>query len=322
MARAIAGLGYEIHPQVGVAGFFVDLAVRDPKNAGRYLLGIECDGATYHSSRSARDRDRLRQQVLEDRGWKLHRIWSTDWFQRPDEQLRKALAAIEAAQAGRAGESHAAPHLRLAEAAIIVRQDEEPDIDSVLANGDVIEPYVEASFRVPFDRSIVDISVDELAAVLTSIVAIESPIHADEIARRAVMLWGKERVSRRISEAVEEALARASSMDKIAAVGRIYSNPKQLAVPVRSRAEVQSATLRRPEMLPPVELEAAVEQVASRHLGINASDAVVRASRLLGFLATSGQIRELLSQAIQTLVADGKLELRNERLYLPKVVGP
>jgi very-short-patch-repair endonuclease len=96
--RAVESLGYEVHPQVGVAGFFVDLGVLDPAKRGRYLLGIECDGAAYHSSRSARDRDRLRQAVLEDHGWIVHRIWSTDWFQRPGEQLRKVAAALEQAK--------------------------------------------------------------------------------------------------------------------------------------------------------------------------------------------------------------------------------
>ena len=93
--RAITESGYTVHTQVGTAGFRIDLAVVDPSTPGRYLLGIECDGATYHSSRSARDRDRLRQTVLESRGWKIHRIWSTDWFQHPDAQLRKVIEAIE-----------------------------------------------------------------------------------------------------------------------------------------------------------------------------------------------------------------------------------
>jgi very-short-patch-repair endonuclease len=72
--------GYEVQPQVGVAGYFIDIAVRDPRDPSRFILGVECDGATYHSSRAARDRDRLREGVLRDRGWRLYRIWSTDWF--------------------------------------------------------------------------------------------------------------------------------------------------------------------------------------------------------------------------------------------------
>src|SRR5262249_364869 len=68
----------QLHRQVGCSGFRIDLAVVDPRAPGRYLLGIECDGATYHSSATARDRDRLRQEVLEQLGWRICRIWSTD----------------------------------------------------------------------------------------------------------------------------------------------------------------------------------------------------------------------------------------------------
>src|SRR5207244_4504498 len=98
VAKALKDLGHKVHCQVGTAGFIIDLAVVDPNGPGRYLIGIECDGATYHSARSARDRDRLRENVLRDRGWRIHRIWSTDWFHRPDEQLRKLVRAIDEAR--------------------------------------------------------------------------------------------------------------------------------------------------------------------------------------------------------------------------------
>ena len=98
VANGLRELGFQVDHQVGSAGYFIDLSVKDPERPGRYLLGIECDGATYHSAQSARDRDRLRQQVLEGLGWRIHRIWSTDWFRAPDRELRKTAEAIEAAK--------------------------------------------------------------------------------------------------------------------------------------------------------------------------------------------------------------------------------
>ncbi|OUL32426.1 hypothetical protein BV378_00190 [Nostoc sp. RF31YmG] len=80
--------GYTIRTQVGCSGYRIDLAVVNNKRPGEFLLGIECDGASYHSSPTARDRDRLRQQVLERLGWKIHRIWSTDWFRNKPVQVR------------------------------------------------------------------------------------------------------------------------------------------------------------------------------------------------------------------------------------------
>jgi hypothetical protein len=73
------------------------MVAEHPEKAGRLVLAIECDGATYHSSYTARDRDRLRQQQLENLGWRFHRIWSTDWFLRKEEEVKRALAAFEEA---------------------------------------------------------------------------------------------------------------------------------------------------------------------------------------------------------------------------------
>jgi very-short-patch-repair endonuclease len=90
----IRAMGCKPVPQVGVAGYFVDIGIRHPEWPHGFILGVECDGATYHSAKSARDRDRLRQELLENLGWKLHRIWSTDWFNNPRqeaERLRKVI---------------------------------------------------------------------------------------------------------------------------------------------------------------------------------------------------------------------------------------
>lgn len=91
--------GYEVASQVGVAGYRIDLAVRRPGSQGGFVLGIECDGSSYHSSRSARDRDRLRQEHLERLNWKIHRIWSLDWFSRPRRECEKLLDRVKKALA-------------------------------------------------------------------------------------------------------------------------------------------------------------------------------------------------------------------------------
>jgi len=99
--------GYQCEPQVGVAGFFIDLAVRDPGQPGRYLMGIECDGAAYHSAKSARDRDRLRQSVLEQLGWRIRRIWSVDWFRNSKLQLEPILQELAALRTEPSEEAYA-----------------------------------------------------------------------------------------------------------------------------------------------------------------------------------------------------------------------
>lgn len=86
---SIVSLGYEVKTQVGTSGYRIDLAVVHPMQPGKFIVGIECDGASYHSSKTARDRDRLRQQVLEGLGWKIYRIWSQDWFKNKAREIEK-----------------------------------------------------------------------------------------------------------------------------------------------------------------------------------------------------------------------------------------
>jgi very-short-patch-repair endonuclease len=90
----IRAMGCQPIPQVGVAGYFIDIGVKHPQWPHGYVIGVECDGANYHSAKSARDRDRLRQEVLEGLGWRLHRIWSTDWFNNPAREAERLRQAI------------------------------------------------------------------------------------------------------------------------------------------------------------------------------------------------------------------------------------
>ncbi|MDB5744780.1 MAG: hypothetical protein JWR68_3095 [Polaromonas sp.] len=94
--RLLRNHGWEVHPQVGCSGYRIDIGVVDPRAPGRYLAGIECDGATYHSAATSRDRDRLRQHVLESLGWRILRIWSTDWWLNPEGEIDKVTQRLKA----------------------------------------------------------------------------------------------------------------------------------------------------------------------------------------------------------------------------------
>jgi len=94
VADRIRQAGYEVHCQIGCSGYRIDLGVVDPKAPGSYILGVECDGASYHRAATARDRDKLRQAILESLGWKLHRIWSTDWWQDANGEIAKLVSRL------------------------------------------------------------------------------------------------------------------------------------------------------------------------------------------------------------------------------------
>jgi very-short-patch-repair endonuclease len=301
--RAVEGLGFEVHPQVGVAGFFVDLGVVDPEKPSRYVLGIECDGATYHAARSARDRDRLRQAVLEDHGWIIHRIWSTDWFQRPDEQLRKVAAVIEQARRKCATHPDLAPQ-------VAKNVDDEPAIEREDVAGAEAEelsaPYVEAAFPVPTGVAPHELPSKQMADVVFRLVEAEGPIHEDEVTARVRDLWGLGRTGSRVQDSVARAVRLLLTSQRCRREDGCLFLPGA-PMPVRDRTAVRSPSLRKPDLLPPQEVRAAIEKVIAAHHGASAADIVRTVSRLLGFQATSTALRKIIGKQIEREVKSGRI---------------
>ena len=316
VGRALSAIGHQVVHQVGTAGFLVDLAIRDPERPGRYLLGIECDGATYHSSRSARDRDRLRQAVLEDRGWHIHRIWSTDWFKDPDGELRKTHEAVVHAlrapytRTRPPGEGQSSPEEPTLETASeIDRSSEEPDVDLRPA-----EPYQEASFRVPSRRDPHLVGMGVLAGVVRGIVEAEGPIHEEETGRRVAHLWGLQRAGSRIQAAVAAATRAAERSGQVVKTGSFLHAAGQ-PEKVRDRSDVQSRTLLKAEMLPPSEIREAVRQFVRAHVGCAPTEAIVGATRLFGFRRAGPDLKAVFEIQLRLMLRDDELSLRDGNVY-------
>ena len=324
VGQALVAQGFQVDAQIGVAGFFVDLGIVDSDQPGRYLLGIECDGASYHSSRSARDRDRIRQQVLEDRDWIIHRIWNTDWFHRPEDQLRKVMASVEEAKAVWASRSAGGEQPRREEQSTptiepIDRHDSEQGSDDSTEAVEVV-PYVEADFRVDTTHEIHELDVTQLATVVTAVVRIEGPVHQDEVVRRVATLWGLKRAGKRIAGAVEQALTEAVYRNQIVQHGLFFCPTSQSDVPIRNRENVQSSNLRKPDYLPPAEIRQALAALVRVHLGMTSDEAATEVARLFGFRSTSAQIKQIIQDEVGFLLEQNILEQRNGKLYVGETV--
>ncbi len=317
--EAVRREGYEVHPQVGIAGFFIDLAVIDPHQPSRYLLGIECDGAAYHAARSARDRDRLRQLVLERHGWVLHRIWSTDWWQRPDEQLRRLVAHLQELKAASAAAVAAQRAARVVNPARVIdvvaegvdapapprlqRTDEAPADEASAA-------YVETVFAVPAVE-LVDAPVSQLATCVARVITTEGPIARDEIVTRLRTLWGYQRAGAAIRGAVEAAIAAVLRAGGCATEGAFIWRADQ-PVRVRDRSDVQQESLRRPENLPPPELRAAILETIDRSLGAGDAELPRAVAGLLGVSSSSTAFKDAVAAATQHLAAEGRIARHGE----------
>ena len=309
----LARYGLQVDNQVGVAGFFIDLAIVDPERPGRYLLGLECDGATYHSAASARDRDRLRQEILEAHGWSIHRIWSTDWFQREQAETDRLLNAIAAAKANRPRQA-TFPSMRTepARAPIPGVRREQPQ--RVIEPETSSEPYKQADF-IPGNAGMAphEVPLGSMAYTVERIIEIEGPIHEEEIVARVRDLWGLGRAGSRIQGAVQDALRHAARKGSLLVEDNCYLLDG-VPVRVRDRSNAESRTLKKPELLPPQEIREAVVKLARESHGVRRIEVATAVARMLGFLATSQQLRDRIEQGIDVLIKDARLETDGDAL--------
>jgi hypothetical protein len=241
--------------------------------------------------------------VLEDHGWTIHRIWSTDWFNRPDAQLRETIAAIEAARNRANAES---PQPANIEPSLPITRNSTPTPTSEMPEPASSVPYSEVSFAVSPRHDIHQVSVEYLADIVRRIIEAEGPIHEDEIVIRVRMLWGQRRAGGRIQHAVREALRAVARVPGIAHEGPFYLSIGA-QVKVRDRSQATSPSLRRPEMLPSMELRAALVAVVDQNLGADREEAITSVSRAVGFRATSAQLRTIIEEQIQFLLDAGEL---------------
>jgi very-short-patch-repair endonuclease len=334
VAHAVRAHGYEVDPQVGVAGFFIDLGVVDPDNRDRHIIGIECDGASYHSSRSARDRDRLRQSVLESLGWTIYRIWSTDWFNQPEKQTKLLIEAIQNAiskareedqyqeqcdtfnsnlNPSRASEEHSSeqsPVVKTVARTVIKDVEKRPK--------DTIETihYQEATINLSHLPDIDRIPINTLAESVSQVVAAEGPIHHEEVVQRIRSLLGLQRTTKRVKNTVGNAIQHAVQKKYFIREDSEFYTPSSRVgeYPIRDRSNA-SASLRLPDRLPPREIRLAIMETITHAVGVSREDLVAAVCRLFGFKRTGSDLSTVISREIDSLIQSRELKEKNNHLY-------
>jgi len=293
--------GLIVRKQVGCAGYRVDLAVVDPEQPGSYLLGIECDGAKYHSSPVARDRDRLRQQILEDLNWKIHRVWSTDWYRNRKETIERLLAAVERAKA----DSHSSPVV------IPIRTNTEvssmpvtppPDEQVLMPRSwwEEVPPYVRCE---RLDQSTyVEDEPWRIAPAVEEVLRVEGPMHVDEVLRRLSRLYGFSRTGSRIRAAIGHAINLLQSLGKVERSGDFLRLAGQ-RVRLRRRTD-ESPKI---DLICSDEIAMAIGRAVEVHYAVAPADLLVQASRALGFAATHADTQTAIDAVLKQMVARGDL---------------
>ena len=307
--------GYQVNKQVGCAGFRVDLAVVDPEYPGRYLLGIECDGIMYHSSHVARDRDRLRQQILEGLGWRFHRLWSTDWYRNRAEVQKNLLKAIEEIKNQRIVGSEFIPPVSLGETEehhvefsleetdeFQKETEEEVEVDDTLDN--IVSYEICDTLEVNVSRDLHKTPVGEITRVVVQVVEVEGPIHFDEVVKRVRTYWGLKRAGKRVKSIIREAVELAI-LD-----GKIYQKDNFLYltdgnIRVRERGGKIPAKM---DLISSEEIEEAIKMVIREQFATAPDELVKQVSRIFGFKVARGATAKRIKEIVDELKAEGILE--------------
>lgn len=305
VARTIRNWGYQVTPQVGCSGYRIDLAVRHPTESSRYILAVECDGAMYqmyHSSRVARDRDRLRQDVLHRLGWKrIHRIWGLAWYRtRGDEEIRLR-RAIEAAVSG---EPDGAP-------ADKTTLPPEPETVEFSVIPDWVEVYEVARPRAP--RIILEFYEEsaqvELQRMIQEVVAVEGPVAHEVLLRRVRSAWGLTKAGGRARTAFDKAVAALTRRHAIVRhAGDFFEMQGEGRVRVRGTDPKVPETLRTIDEIPKTELREAIRRLVTEVHCISEDELTARVASIFGWSRRGADIADGLHKAVKALVRAGELE--------------
>jgi hypothetical protein len=308
VSKQLTSLGYIVRSKVGSAGFYLDLAIVDEHNPGRYIIGIECDGQNYARARSATDRDRLREQVLEMFGWNIYRVWSTDWYRNPERELKRLLEAIEQAKAITASMDQEAKVYE--EEQRLLEREEVEEVNTQVTY------YQQATLPSAIGHQEMHLhSFGNLAAWISEVVRVESPVHFDEMARRMVEAAGVSKVGSRIKYTLTQACRYSEQAGLIKIKGEFLWHTGMDQPLVRNRSQLP-ATSKRLQIIAPEEISLAIKQVVTEAIAITEEDAANLVAKRFGFSRMTEEMKQLLLEAIRICNSEGLIIKDNGYLKL------
>ena len=282
-----------------MAGYRIDIGIRHPDKPGSYLLGVECDGASYHSSKVARDRDRLRQQVLEGLGWTIHSVWSTAWFanrSNEEDRLRASIAqALNTMHQPARRSQRPSLEIEFVETHLDARPAWARDYAEPQA---IAGPSIRSEFHEPGSQGLISRQIRE-------IVRNYGPIHKEAVLRAIREEWGLKRSGQRMRNAFDQALKRLARDQSIRVGGdylRVTNQRAEIRVP--AGPEVPRREVRE---VPPGERKRAIFRLLQDAGPSHPSGLRQAWARLYGWARVGPDIELAFKKTVKGLVADGRV---------------
>jgi uncharacterized protein DUF4011/restriction endonuclease-like protein/AAA domain-containing protein len=336
VARALAADGVSVDGGVGASRMRVDLALKE-SGADHYFAGILCDGESYHAAETARDRDRLRDSVLESLGWRLAHVWSTEWMVDRERELarvrervaalRRAAAPVSAAGANAslllapAGTAAAPPAAtRGADGAAIPEPAAAPADASASAGSEASSPDAWSPFVPPVEppRTPEQLGdADSAATLLATIVRAEGPLHEEPAFRTLAALHRIGRLTPAVADECSAVAAAAERQGVVMRRGEFLWPPELDPDDPPLRGPATDGRIRHAPHVPPEERAAAAARVLAANVALSRAELAKSAARLLGFARATDRVVTAFDEGVQQLLDRGRAVADGERVRLP-----
>jgi len=301
--------GYKYATQVGCSGYRIDIAVKHPTLSGIYVLGIECDGVTYHSARTARERDRLRQDVLESIGWKIHRIWSTDWIKDQITEGEKLIDTINNAISIYGA-------TEMSKIKIDTKQDDfvtmdNRTIDSEQQNNPYqFEKYQETNLdNLPLNT----FGNLEITDCIIAFINNEFPLHYELLCQKVAPLCGNEKATIKIRRDVDFALRKLGN--------QIFRKDDFLYPSKDSKIIVRMPNTRNINHISIEEIAEAMTKILHYSVGINKEGLCTITTREYGFNKMGTNITKAMNDACELLLKQGRVKIVDGKIVLCEILS-
>jgi hypothetical protein len=287
--------------------------VVDPANPGCFMLGIECDGRAYHSAFTARERDRIRQDVLQNLGWKIHRIWSPDWFYRKKNEIDRLKTALEDARKtgfciNNITES---PGIEIS-----YKKNQTEDFKATTEGIIEYKCFKCRKLYSSYEFNLGD-SAFRRSDVLIEIVEKEGPIHVDLAKRRLISAWGIGRIGSVVEETLERTIRNCIRRNEIHKKGNFLWERDDFKITcVRIPANNDSESIRDPEYICEEEIQLATMLIIKKAIGIEKESLFTETARLFGWGRSGERVESAISKAFKNLIKRGDIFLNEDKVSL------
>ena len=335
IADRLRSLGYTVHTDIGCSGYRIDIGIVDTENTSNYQLGIICDGKNYKRTKTARDREIVQNNVLKALGWDIYRIWTMDWWEKPDEVMATIQEAIARKKSSKVGSMTAAeinstptevaapaPTAQITnnEISFVLKASPvapEKQAASVLSTQNRIEQKYKFAKITPYNYSPEDFFFTDSYSILLSqirkIMESEAPISKSLLCKKILSEWGISRLGTRVEAQIETALD-ALNIYRTEYEGLVFCwNDKEQCA---SYSIYRPVSDREAADIPPEEIANAIRQLLTDSISLPAADLIKACAQQFGFARMGSNIDAAMQRGIREAVKRNYAKIENERVTI------